>query len=64
MLLLNVVSFLFVVFHAITFFDAAPQALVVHVGRTPRARTPGPGGPLRGVGGWRRCSSPGCCVGA
>lgn len=37
-LLLNVVSFLFVVFHAITFFDAAPQAMVVHVGRT---RVPG-----------------------
>ena len=30
--LLNVVSFLFLVYHAITFFDAAPQALVVHVG--------------------------------
>jgi len=35
---LNVVSFLFVVFHAVTFFDAAPQALVVHIGRT---RVPG-----------------------
>ena len=32
-LALNVVSFLFVVYHAITFFDAAPQAMVVHVGR-------------------------------
>ena len=32
-LLLNVVSFLFLVYHAITFFDAAPRALVVHVGR-------------------------------
>ena len=31
-LLLNVVSFLFLVLHAITFFDAAPRALVVHVG--------------------------------
>ncbi len=31
-LLLNIVSFAFLVFHAITFFDAAPQALVVHVG--------------------------------
>ena len=31
-LLLNVVGFLFLVFHAITFFDAAPQAMVVHVG--------------------------------
>ncbi|MBI4264699.1 MAG: fumarate reductase subunit C [Acidobacteria bacterium] len=37
-LLLNVVSFLFVVFHAVTFFDAAPQAMVVHVGQT---RVPG-----------------------
>jgi succinate dehydrogenase subunit C len=27
---LNVVSFLFVVYHAITFFAAAPQAIVVH----------------------------------
>ena len=32
-LLLNLVSFGFIVFHAITFFIAAPQALVVHVGR-------------------------------
>jgi fumarate reductase subunit C len=32
-LLLNLVSFGFIVFHAITFFVAAPQALVVHVGR-------------------------------
>jgi fumarate reductase subunit C len=32
-LLLNVVSFAFLVFHAVTFFDAAPQALVLHVGR-------------------------------
>lgn len=36
--LLNMVSFLFLVYHAITFFDAAPQALVVHVGRK---RVPG-----------------------
>ena len=35
---LNVVSFLFVVFHAVTFFEAAPRALVVHIGRT---RVPG-----------------------
>ena len=35
---LNVVSFLFIVFHAITFFDAAPQAMVVHIGKHPRAR--------------------------
>jgi fumarate reductase subunit C len=31
-LALNVVSFLFLVFHAVTFFDAAPQAMVVHLG--------------------------------
>ncbi len=31
-LLLNIVSFALLVFHAITFFDAAPQALVVHLG--------------------------------
>lgn len=31
-LLLNVVSFAFIIYHAITFFIAAPQALVVHVG--------------------------------
>jgi fumarate reductase subunit C len=37
-LLLNLVSFGFIVYHAITFFIAAPQALVVHVGRT---RVPG-----------------------
>ena len=29
---LNVVSLVFLVFHAITFFVAAPQALVLHVG--------------------------------
>ena len=28
----NIVSFVFLVFHAITFFVAAPQALVLHVG--------------------------------
>ena len=28
----NIVSFAFLVFHAITFFVAAPQALVLHVG--------------------------------
>ena len=37
-LALNAVSFLFLVYHAITFFVAAPQAMVVHVGR---ARVPG-----------------------
>jgi succinate dehydrogenase subunit C len=38
MILLNVVSFALLLFHAITFFIAAPQALVVHLGRT---RVPG-----------------------
>ena len=37
-LLVNLVSFGFIVYHAITFFIAAPQALVVHVGRK---RVPG-----------------------
>lgn len=32
-LALNVISFLFIVYHAITFFLAAPQAMVVHIGR-------------------------------
>ena len=32
-LAVNVISFAFIVYHAITFFQAAPQALVVHVGR-------------------------------
>ena len=36
--LLNVVSFLFVAFHAITFFDAAPQAMVIKLGES---RVPG-----------------------
>jgi fumarate reductase subunit C len=31
-LLLNIVSFAFLLLHAVTFFDAAPRALVVHVG--------------------------------
>ena len=30
--LVNIVSFAFLIFHAITFFQAAPQAMVVHVG--------------------------------
>ncbi len=34
-LLLNIVSLLFVIFHTVTFFDAAPQAMVVKVGPTP-----------------------------
>ena len=33
-LLLNIVSLLFVIFHTVTFFDAAPQAMVVKVGPT------------------------------
>jgi fumarate reductase subunit C len=33
-LLLNVVTFVFMLYHAITFFDAAPRAMVVRVGRT------------------------------
>ena len=33
-LVLNIISFAFLVFHAITFFDAAPRALSVHVGKT------------------------------
>jgi fumarate reductase subunit C len=37
-LLLNIVSFVFIVFHAITWFNLAPKAMVVHVGRT---RVPG-----------------------
>ncbi len=31
-LLLNIVSFVFLIFHAVTFFAAAPQAMVVKVG--------------------------------
>ena len=38
MLALNLVSFLFIMLHAVTFFDAAPRALVVHAGKT---RVPG-----------------------
>jgi fumarate reductase subunit C len=32
-MLLNLATLVFVVFHAITFFQAAPQAMVVHLGR-------------------------------
>jgi fumarate reductase subunit C len=32
-LVINVVSFLFVVYHAITWFNLAPRALVVHMGK-------------------------------
>ena len=31
-MLLNIVTFLFLIFHAVTFFDAAPQAMVVKLG--------------------------------
>jgi len=34
LLALNVVTLAFVIFHAITFFQAAPQAMVVRLGRT------------------------------
>lgn len=34
----NITAFVFIVFHAVTFFEAAPQAIVVHIGRT---RVPG-----------------------
>jgi fumarate reductase subunit C len=37
-LLLNVVTLLFLVFHAVTWFNLAPQAMVVHLGRR---RVPG-----------------------
>jgi fumarate reductase subunit C len=33
-LVLNVISFVFLLYHAITFFDAAPRALAVHIGKT------------------------------
>ena len=33
-LVLNVISLVFLVYHAITFFDAAPRALSVHIGKT------------------------------
>ena len=32
---LNLVTFAFMIYHAITFFDAAPRAMVVRLGRTP-----------------------------
>lgn len=32
-LILNVVTFVLVVYHAVTFFTAAPQAMVVRIGR-------------------------------
>jgi fumarate reductase subunit C len=37
-LALNLISLLFIVFHAITWFNLAPKAMVVHVGHT---RVPG-----------------------
>jgi fumarate reductase subunit C len=33
-LFLNVVTFAFMIYHAVTFFEAAPRAMVVRVGRT------------------------------
>ena len=33
-LLVNIVTFAFVLYHAVTFFQAAPRAVVVRVGRT------------------------------
>jgi len=32
-LTLNIVSFAFMIYHAVTFFVAAPRAMVVHIGR-------------------------------
>ena len=40
---LNVVSFLFLVYHAYTFFDAAPRAMVVHLGGLFDKRSDAPG---------------------
>jgi fumarate reductase subunit C len=37
-LVLNMAAFAFLVYHAVTFFQAAPQAMVVHLGRR---RVPG-----------------------
>jgi fumarate reductase subunit C len=37
-LALNVVSFLFLVLHAVTWFNLAPQAMVIYIGKT---RVPG-----------------------
>ena len=53
-LLLNVVTFLFMVYHAVTFFQAAPQAMVVHVGRT---RVPGQLVLLGHYGAWVAASA-------
>src|SRR5262245_26316597 len=33
MLVINAIAFLFVVFHAVTWFNVAPQAIVAHVGK-------------------------------
>jgi fumarate reductase subunit C len=54
MILVNAVSFALLVFHAITFFDAAPQALVVHLGRT---RVPGQLVLLGHYGAWIAASA-------
>jgi fumarate reductase subunit C len=37
-LAMNLIAFFFVAFHAVTFFEAVPQAMVVHIGRR---RVPG-----------------------
>ena len=52
-LLLHIVSFAFLVFHAVTFFHAAPQALVVHVGRR---RVPEPAIAVAHYAGWAAVS--------
>jgi len=54
MLLLNAVSLAFLVFHAITFFQAAPQAMVVRLGRT---RVPGRAVLLGHYAGWAAASA-------
>jgi fumarate reductase subunit C len=54
---LNVVTLAFVVFHAITFFQAAPQAMVVRLGRT---RVPPPAVLLGHYAGWAVVSAVVC----
>lgn len=53
-LLLNVVSFFFVVYHAITFFNAAPQAIVMHLGGR---RVPGVCVTVSNYGAWALVSA-------
>ena len=61
-LTMNVIAFLFVVFHAVTFFEAVPQAIVVHLGRH---RVPGYLSMVDTTSPGRRCprSLPGCSPG-